>query len=340
MNIIKKWYTYQKERFPVLVYGLYILAIVFAIFGFIESINVEESRNIKQYVDLFTGKNVYYTYTYKIQWLQLIPMFIVAFLQFFMVRIVDEFKDYDEDCLYRPYRPVPRGLITLRELRIVFLISFILQAILTIFYIKVPLFYKEDVGNLTVMPRTYLNFTYPLLLILLWGYFFLMSKNFFMKKFLSKHLLLEVFLDELLMPIMGLYLIGFLSEDVFNIPDIWKILLLTYIISWIVEIARKVRCKEDEEEGVKTYTAVLGIPKTILILFILELLLMFIQISILGDKYILFAILTFIIASIPNIIFDVKKNKKCAKLVEIFANAYIIIAYLSIGLKFVLENVI
>ena len=45
-------------------------------------------------------------------------MFIVTFLQFLMVRIVDEFKDYEEDCKYRPYRPVPRGLIKLKELKI------------------------------------------------------------------------------------------------------------------------------------------------------------------------------------------------------------------------------
>ncbi len=34
MNQIKKWYTYQKERFPVLVYGLYVFCIVFATFCF------------------------------------------------------------------------------------------------------------------------------------------------------------------------------------------------------------------------------------------------------------------------------------------------------------------
>ena len=32
MNFIKKWYTYQKERFPVLIYSTYILAIVVATF--------------------------------------------------------------------------------------------------------------------------------------------------------------------------------------------------------------------------------------------------------------------------------------------------------------------
>lgn len=33
-NFLKKWYTYQKERFPILVYGLYVFCIVFAVFCF------------------------------------------------------------------------------------------------------------------------------------------------------------------------------------------------------------------------------------------------------------------------------------------------------------------
>jgi len=32
MNFLKKWYTYQKERFPVLTYGLYCFTIVFGTF--------------------------------------------------------------------------------------------------------------------------------------------------------------------------------------------------------------------------------------------------------------------------------------------------------------------
>ena len=30
------------------------------------------------------------------------------------LRIADEFKDFEDDARYRPYRPVPRGLVTLR----------------------------------------------------------------------------------------------------------------------------------------------------------------------------------------------------------------------------------
>ena len=39
-----------------------------------------------------------------------------ALLFFLQLRIADEFKDFEDDARYRPYRPVPRGLVTLREL--------------------------------------------------------------------------------------------------------------------------------------------------------------------------------------------------------------------------------
>ena len=74
-----------------------------------------------------------------------------------MVRIVDEFKDYEEDCKYRPYRPVPRGLIKLKELKILFVICIILQLILTITCSQNGILY----------------------LIILWVFFALMSKGFF-----------------------------------------------------------------------------------------------------------------------------------------------------------------
>jgi 4-hydroxybenzoate polyprenyltransferase len=38
----------------------------------------------------------------------------VALVFFFQMRACDEVKDHDDDCKYRPERPVPRGLVTLR----------------------------------------------------------------------------------------------------------------------------------------------------------------------------------------------------------------------------------
>ena len=210
-------------------------------------------------------------------------MFAVAFLQFLMVRIVDEFKDYEEDAKYRPYRPVPRGLVTLKELGILGGICAAVQVGIT----------------------AILNLKGLIFLGLVWLFFGVMSKSFFIKKLVDKHILLEVTLDELLMPVLVLYLSTFVTSiSVKLIP----FLILSYLGSWIVEIARKVRCKEDEEEGVKTYTAVFGIPAATMIVVILEALIMIMQSIILGTKYIIPVIALYVLINIPNILFIIKQN--------------------------------
>ncbi len=302
MNFFKKWYTYQKERFPVIVYGSYILSIVIAVFCFcnylspnLYEIILEKTQNAS------VGPKVYTLNYYK-----LIPMFIVAFLQFLMVRIIDEFKDYEEDCKYRPYRPVPRGLITLKELKVLFIICIALQIIVTI------LASPESIP----------------FLIIVWIVFALMSKGFFIKKFLDKHMLIEVLFDELLMPALVLYLAHFVYYV--DYQNIWKLLIMSYVISWIVEIARKVRCKDDEEKGVRTYTAVFGIKAAMLILTIVETILMISNLFILGTKYLIACIAIYGIVILCNILFSIIKNRKLAKLTELSANLYIMFCYLSL----------
>ncbi len=288
MNFIKKWYTYQKERFPILIFGIYVMCIVIGVFGFVNFYTPNREREINYII--------------------IIPMIIVTFLQFLMIRIVDEFKDYEEDCKYRPYRPVPRGLIKPKELKILFIICALLQIIVTVF-------------------ATENRIKSIIYLLIMWIFFAIMSKGFFIKKFLEKHILLEVLLDEIMMPLMVLYLSSFMKIGLNK--DIWKILILSYIISWIVEIARKIRAKQQEEKGVKTYTAIFGIPKAITILIILETLLAIVQYMILGVNQIVLIILTYAIINIINILFVIKKDKTFAKMVEISANIYIILVYLS-----------
>ncbi|MEZ5304109.1 MAG: UbiA family prenyltransferase [Verrucomicrobiales bacterium] len=48
---------------------------------------------------------------------------VASFFFFLQLRIADEFKDFEEDSRYRPYRPVPRGLVTLRSLGWLFVIG-------------------------------------------------------------------------------------------------------------------------------------------------------------------------------------------------------------------------
>lgn len=282
MSFLKKWYIYQKERFPLPIYCIYIFCIVFAIFCYSN-----------------------YMGNLEINYYKLIPMFLVGILQFIIIRIMDEFKDYDEDCKYRPYRPVPRGIVSLKELKVLFIISMSLQAIITLFF----------------------NFSGFIWLWLLWLFFFIMSKGFFTKKFWDKHLLLEVFFDEIIIIFLGIYLASFIYLE----KSMWIIFMILYAVSWVVEIARKIRSKEEEEEGVRTYTAVYGIPKAIFILFILETFILILITQIIFENKIIFLIIYFLI-NIINLLFLINKTKKLAKLTELSANIYIIIIYLSFGL--------
>ena len=288
IGFFKKWYMYQKERFPVGVYGLYIFCIVFAVFCYCNYMNKIE----------------------EIKYCFLIPMFVFSFLQFLMVRIVDEFKDFEEDSKFRPYRPVPRGLVTLKELKVLFVICLLIQIAIAV---------TLNVKNIG-------------LLIGFWAFFFLFCKDFFIKKYLDKHILMTVAIDEILVVFLALYI----SSFVHSINSMmWIILLVVYLVSWVVEIARKVRCKKDEEKGVKTYTSVLGIGKTIFVLFIVETLLMLLQINILGMKHLPWIVIVYTVVDVINILFAEKKTKKLSKLVELMANIFIVVIYLSMGLLLV-----
>ena len=44
-----------------------------------------------------------------------------------LLRIADEHKDFEEDSKYSSYRPVQRGLVTLRELRTIGIALILLQ---------------------------------------------------------------------------------------------------------------------------------------------------------------------------------------------------------------------
>ncbi len=285
MNFIKKWYTYQKERFPIATYGLYILCLSFAAF-FYNTKMLEIESNVGVFI----------------------TMFVVAFLQFLMVRIIDEFKDYEEDKKYRPYRPVPRGLIKLKELRTLFVICIIIQFALTLIVNPFSLIF----------------------LLVLWIMFILMTKSFFMKKLVDKHILLEVALDEILLPTLMLYLSSFIKLD---ITILWRLLLLSYVVSWIIEIARKVRCKKDEEKGVKTYTAVFGIQKATLLLSVLELILTILRLFLPGEPLMNVAqiglIILFIGTIMVNVLFTQKKTRKFAKAVEYLADGLVMLTLLS-----------
>src|ERR1700691_3013564 len=101
-----RWWIYQRERFPIFAHTPIIAAF---------------SLSAVSYSALIRG-------AYHLPaWQPCVVAFASSFLFFLQLRIADEFKDFEEDSRYRPYRPVPRGLISLRDLGVIGVVCLLVQ---------------------------------------------------------------------------------------------------------------------------------------------------------------------------------------------------------------------
>jgi 4-hydroxybenzoate polyprenyltransferase len=160
---------------------------------------------------------------------------LVFFLQ---LRIADEFKDHQEDSRYRPYRPVPRGLVTLRELGTIAIAGALVQLALAL-YLKPEL---------------------ALLLILVWIYMFFMISEFFVRPWLKAHPFTYMWSHMLIMPLVTLYITAcdWLVVGTTPTPGLLWFLAVSFFTGIVLEIARKIRAPHDEERGVETYSSLWG----------------------------------------------------------------------------------
>ena len=217
-----RWWIYQRERFPLAAHAPLVAAFSFSAVA---------------YSALLRGESG----------LPALGTFLVAFLSallfFLQLRIADEIKDYDEDCRFRPYRPVPRGLIRLRELAVLGVASGIAQLLLALWLFP-PLI---------------------MLLLLVWAYLALMSHEFFVRDWLKTHPVTYLWSHMLIMPLIDLYvsacdwLVSTGGAGLHAMPHglIW-FLLVSFFNGVVIEIGRKIRAPADEEVGVETYSALWG----------------------------------------------------------------------------------
>lgn len=165
--------------------------------------------------------------------------FVTSLLFFLQLRIADEFKDVDEDARYRPYRPVPRGLVTLREL------AWLAPAAAAV---------QLGVALLLKPPLVWL-------LLLTWAYLALMTREFFAARWLRAHPVAYMTSHMLILPLVDLYAtacdwrVAGLTRPPAGLA--W-FLVVSFLNGLVVEIGRKTRAAADEEHGVETYSALWG----------------------------------------------------------------------------------
>jgi 4-hydroxybenzoate polyprenyltransferase len=212
-----RWWVYQRERFPFAAHAPLIAAFSFSAIS---------------YSSLLRGRAMLPSLA------AAVVAFLSATMSFLQLRLADEFKDFDEDSRYRPYRPIPRGLITLRELGWVWVASAAFQLLLALL-LKPPL---------------------AVFLVLVWIYLFLMSKEFFAKSWLKARPFTYMWTHMLIMPLIDFYTTACDWLVVGARPPhglIW-FLLVSFFNGMVIEIGRKIRSPHDEEPGVETYTFLWG----------------------------------------------------------------------------------
>jgi len=213
-----RWWIYQRERFPVLVHSPVILAFSMSAVSFSALLRGASS---------LPG------------WKPCMVAFATSFLTFLQLRLADEFKDLEEDTRFRPYRPVPRGLIHLRELGWLWVGCMAIQLMLAVWLAPRLLF----------------------LLFATWLYLGLMSKEFFVRRWLKARPTLYMVSHMAIMPLVDLYATACDWAPLGNTRPprglLW-FLVVSLFNGMVVEIGRKIRSAQDEEKGVETYSFLWG----------------------------------------------------------------------------------
>jgi 4-hydroxybenzoate polyprenyltransferase len=220
--MLERWWVYQRERFPVLGHGLLIAAFSFSGLSFAHLLR--RAPGLPGPLATAVG-------------------FVTCFLFFLQLRIADEHKDFEEDSRYRPYRPVSRGLVTLRELAVVFV----------------------SAGAVQLGLALLLEPVLALWLLLVWAYLALMSKEFFVRDWLTKRPITYMWTHMLIMPLIDFYATACDWAPAGEPPPdaLGWFLSVSFCNGLVIEIGRKLRAPEDEEKGVNTYTHLWGRPTAV-----------------------------------------------------------------------------
>jgi 4-hydroxybenzoate polyprenyltransferase len=162
-----------------------------------------------------------------------------ALVFFFSLRVLDEHKDEDVDRRYRPELPVPRGLMTLRELRAIGSVALLAAVAL----------------NAVMLPVMLI----PMAVVAVWAS--LMTREFFVREWLRAHPTAYLLTHMAIMPLIDTYTTGldWLAVGRHLPTGLVYFLAVTFLNGMLVEIGRKIRWPGAEREGVDSYTRAWGL---------------------------------------------------------------------------------
>jgi len=294
-SFFRRFLTYQAERFPFLAHGLLIAAFSFSAIAYSRI-----CRGVSGFIDFQTyGIGVFITVTL-----------------FFLVRIFDEHKDAEDDARYRPELPVPRGLVTLNELKRVGWLVFGLQIIVQAIWLPAML---------------------PAFLMVM-AYLCLMGKEFFVANWLKERQFWYVTSHMFIIPLVDVYASGldWHLAGVFPSKGLLFFFAVSYFNGIVLEVGRKIKAPEQESEGVLSYTAQLGTKRAVwlwigVLALTLGLAVVAARYAGFGQGTLVFLLAIFGLCTAIAGLFLGSQTPKRAKYIEYAAAFWTISMYLSLG---------
>ncbi|MCF7834367.1 MAG: UbiA family prenyltransferase [Candidatus Pacebacteria bacterium] len=279
MKLIKSFLKYQQERFPL----LFLLPI--SLSGVIGAAAILGQHN----------------------WVTIISATCVTVAFIFHIRVIDEIRDFTHDTEFHPDRPIQKKTISIKELKILRLISlFIFFMISIIFSLK------------TFM-----------LAVLVFLYSSLAGHDFFCSKKIRKYFYLYNLLN--MVQLVGLQLIVYTMfgwNFTFTLIVVSHIIIV-FLLSSLLEVGRKIKLVDKETFGKDTYSAHLGFRGAIILFSIIFVLVLFPLGYILSVSGKLYGLATPFFVSILGLYISVthhfKKTIQSEKLFALFYFMYYIV---------------
>lgn len=220
MKYLHKWLQLIKERFNPVSYAVMIFVFLGA--HYILYLNFIKRDITLDFSDI----------------LHLIPLFLATSLFFFKLRLFDEVKDIESDTVHHPERPLPRGILSKHD---------VLRITLIVITIEMALFF-------------YYGFWAFVSAVIAVSYSLVMYKEFFIKEWLRAHLTTYA--------VAHTFVVVFVSATIFialfgkpftKIPgDLVYFSFAGWFLFNIFEFGRKTFARNEEKEGVDSYSKIFG----------------------------------------------------------------------------------
>ena len=215
-GVLARLWIYQAERFPI-----FKTALLLAVFS---AASISVSSHL-------SGRALPH-------WPVFASIWAVSLIVFFQMRACDEWKDLEDDRRFRPERPVPSGLVSLRLIVLMALAGGVLAVALAV------------------------NIHPPLLLPLglVWLWLGLMTLEFLVPDWLKARPVLYLVSHMAIMPLIDLFITAgeWLPHGSHPPDGLWLFLALSFVNGCVLELGRKIWAPRSERPGVETYSGLWG----------------------------------------------------------------------------------